>query len=259
MLTASAMARGQRRRNTRRPHAIASVDDPGSGRRWADRPGVDCPDPVRQRHHLNGPQGQDAQGPGPVAASHGRECTPGGVSRASTLSLTWDVGTDRPRWTTPPRAAGHAASMTTHTTHEPSLLDHTPRLAWYGGWISILVGIMHSLARFATEAGQEDVTTLTSFWADPARRLLEPLLTFADVDHVYVIYGMLWGPLFLVGPWVRGRGAPPPFRGRHGRRGAVGLAGVPHRLHPVHPGRVRRLLRSRGSTPRWSTGPSWRW
>ena len=88
--------------------------------------------------------------------------------------------------------------MTTHTTHEPSLLDHAPRLAWYGGWVSILVGIMHSLARFATEDGQEDVTALTSFWADPARRLLEPLLTFADVDHVYVIYGMLWGPLFLV-------------------------------------------------------------
>ena len=88
--------------------------------------------------------------------------------------------------------------MTTHTTHEPSLLDHTPRLAWYGGWISILVGIMHSLARFATEAGQEDVTSLTRVWADPARSLLEPLLTFADVDHVYVIYGMLWGPLFLV-------------------------------------------------------------
>ena len=87
--------------------------------------------------------------------------------------------------------------MTTHATHQPSLLDHTPRLAWYGGWISILVGVMHSLARFATEAGQEDVTSLTRVWADPARSLLEPLLTFADVDHVYVIYGMLWGPLFL--------------------------------------------------------------
>jgi hypothetical protein len=88
--------------------------------------------------------------------------------------------------------------MTAPTTHEPSLLDHTPRLAWYGGWISILVGVMHSLARFATEAGQEDVTALTSSWADPARSLLEPLLTFWDVDHVYVMYGMLWGPLFLV-------------------------------------------------------------
>ena len=88
--------------------------------------------------------------------------------------------------------------MTTHTTHEPSLLDHTPLLAWYGGWLGILVGIMHSLARFAIKDGQEDVTAVTSFWADPARRLLEPLLTFADVDHVYVIYGMLWGPLFLV-------------------------------------------------------------
>jgi hypothetical protein len=88
--------------------------------------------------------------------------------------------------------------MTTYATHEPSLLDHAPRLAWYGGWLSILVGVMHSLARFATEAGQEDVTSLTTFWADPARSVLEPLLTFADVDHVYVIYGMLWGPLFLV-------------------------------------------------------------
>lgn len=87
--------------------------------------------------------------------------------------------------------------MTTHPTNEPSLLDHAPRLAWYGGWISIIVGIMHSLARFATEAGQEDVTALTRAWADPARSLLEPLLTFADADHVYVVYGMLWGPLFL--------------------------------------------------------------
>jgi hypothetical protein len=88
--------------------------------------------------------------------------------------------------------------MTTHTTYAPSLLDHTPRLAWYGGWVSILVGIMHSLARFATEDGQEDVTALTSAWADPARGILEPLLTFADEDRVYLIYGMLWGPLFLV-------------------------------------------------------------
>ncbi len=117
---------------------------------------------------------------------------------ASTLGLTCDVGTDNPWWTTAPQVAGHAAAMTTHTTHEPSLLDHTPRLAWYGGWISILVGIMNSLARFATEAGQQDVTALTRFWADPARTLLEPLLAFADVDQVYVIYGMAWGPLFLV-------------------------------------------------------------
>ncbi len=42
------------------------------------------------------------------------------------------------------------------------------------------------------------MTSLTRVWADPARSLLEPLLTFSDVDHVYVIYGMLWGPLFLV-------------------------------------------------------------
>jgi hypothetical protein len=57
---------------------------------------------------------------------------------------------------------------------------------------------MNSLARFATEAGQQDVTALTRAWADPARTLLEPLLTFADVDRVYIVYGMLWGPLFLI-------------------------------------------------------------
>lgn len=88
--------------------------------------------------------------------------------------------------------------MTTHTTIETPLLEHAPRLAWYGGWLSILVGIMHSLARFAIPAGQQDVTALTRLWADPVRSLLKPLLTFADADHVYVIYGMLWGPLFLV-------------------------------------------------------------
>lgn len=87
--------------------------------------------------------------------------------------------------------------MTTQAMHEPSLLDRAPRLAWYGGWLSILVGIMHSLARFATEDGQPDVTALTRAWADPARSLLEPLLTFADADQVYLLYGMLWGPLFL--------------------------------------------------------------
>lgn len=87
--------------------------------------------------------------------------------------------------------------MTTHTTHDTSLLDHAPRMAWYGGWISIVVGVMHSLARFATEDGQQDVTPLTSAWADPTRRVLEPLLTFTDVDTVYLIYGLLWGPLFL--------------------------------------------------------------
>jgi hypothetical protein len=57
---------------------------------------------------------------------------------------------------------------------------------------------MHSLARFATEDGQEDVTSLTRFWADPARNLLEPLLAFTDADRVYLLYGMLWGLLFLV-------------------------------------------------------------
>jgi hypothetical protein len=88
--------------------------------------------------------------------------------------------------------------MTTETQHERTLLDHTPRLAWYGGWLSILVGILHSLARFATGAGHEDLSPVTRLWADPARRLLEPLLTFSDVDRVYVVYGMLWGPLFLV-------------------------------------------------------------
>jgi hypothetical protein len=88
--------------------------------------------------------------------------------------------------------------MNTHDAKELSLLDHTPKLAWWGGWLSIAVGVMHSLARFATDAGQEDLTDLTLAWADPARRLLDPLLSFADADHVYVVYGMLWGPLFLV-------------------------------------------------------------
>jgi hypothetical protein len=88
--------------------------------------------------------------------------------------------------------------MDTHEAKETSLLDRTPELAWWGGWLSLGVGVLHSLARFATDAGQQDVTELTRVWADPARRLLDPLLSFADVDHVYVVYGMLWGPLFLV-------------------------------------------------------------
>jgi len=87
--------------------------------------------------------------------------------------------------------------MSTQSTRPRSILDSTPRLAWYGGWVSILVGMLHSLARFATADGQEDVTALTRLWAEPARSVLEPLLTFTDPQHVYVIYGMLWGPFFL--------------------------------------------------------------
>ena len=68
--------------------------------------------------------------------------------------------------------------MTTETQHERTLLRPRLRLAWYGGWLSILVGILHSLARFATAAGHEDLSPVTRLWADPVRRLLEPLLTF---------------------------------------------------------------------------------
>jgi uncharacterized protein YqeY len=89
--------------------------------------------------------------------------------------------------------------MNPHDAKELSLLDHTPRLAWWGGWLSIAVGVMHCLARFATDAGQEDLTDLTLAWADPARRLLDPLLSFADADHVHVL-----GPRIAV-PSVRSR------------------------------------------------------
>jgi hypothetical protein len=58
-----------------------------------------------------------------------------------------------------------------------------------GGALGVLVSPLYSLAYFATdEVAPSDVPA----WAEPARDLLGPLLTFASPDDVYLTYGKLF-------------------------------------------------------------------
>jgi hypothetical protein len=72
------------------------------------------------------------------------------------------------------------------------------RFAWVMAWVGLVVGQLHALARFRTADGQEDLELpLTAAWAEPADRVLSPLLGWADPDIVYVTYGKIWLPVFV--------------------------------------------------------------
>lgn len=63
-----------------------------------------------------------------------------------------------------------------------------------------------ALSYFATKDGAEELENSTvSAWAEPARQLFEPLLTFADPDRVYATYslvGALSVPLLALAAWT---------------------------------------------------------
>lgn len=94
--------------------------------------------------------------------------------------------------------------MTTHTT--PAVAgtstdrDHlVSRLAWASAWAALVIGQLHALARHRTEDGRSDLELpLTRAWAEPVGDLLSPLLTWGDPDLVYVTYGKLWLPVFVL-------------------------------------------------------------
>ncbi len=70
--------------------------------------------------------------------------------------------------------------------------------AWALAWVGLVVGQLHALARFATEDGREDLEMgFTAAWAEPAADLLDPLLSWASPDTVYLTYGKIWFPVFL--------------------------------------------------------------
>ncbi|MGZ5418605.1 MAG: hypothetical protein ACXWDI_15665 [Nocardioides sp.] len=72
------------------------------------------------------------------------------------------------------------------------------RFAWVMAWIGLVVGQVHALARHATADGKEDLELAwTAAWAEPAARVLRPLLEWGDPDLVYVTYGKVWFPVFL--------------------------------------------------------------
>jgi hypothetical protein len=66
--------------------------------------------------------------------------------------------------------------------------------AMVGGALGVLVSPLYSLAYFAgTDDGTSDAeSALVQAWAEPARDLLGPLLTFASPDDVYLTYGKLF-------------------------------------------------------------------
>jgi hypothetical protein len=65
--------------------------------------------------------------------------------------------------------------------------------AMVGGALGVIVSPLYSLAYFATDDGASDAESAwAQAWAEPARDLLEPLLTFASADVVRLAYGKLF-------------------------------------------------------------------
>jgi hypothetical protein len=72
------------------------------------------------------------------------------------------------------------------------------RFAWVMAWFGLVAGQLHALARHNTVDGKEDLQSpLTSFWSDPARKALSPLLDWGTPDQVYLTYGKVWLPVFV--------------------------------------------------------------
>jgi hypothetical protein len=62
-----------------------------------------------------------------------------------------------------------------------------------------LLAPVHALSRYATEDGKEDLEVAgVRTWAEPAREALGPLLEWSDPDTVYLTWGKLWLPIFVV-------------------------------------------------------------
>lgn len=75
----------------------------------------------------------------------------------------------------------------------PDQIRLTGLAAMVGGALGVLVSPLYSLAYFASSDGvAETQSAATQAWAEPARDLLEPLLTFASADVVRITYGKLW-------------------------------------------------------------------
>ena len=106
-----------------------------------------------------------------------------------------------------------------HPNHDQARL--TGLAAMVGGALGVLVSPLYSLAYFAgtDEAPLHAESPWVQAWAEPARDLLGPLLTFASPDDVYLAYGKLF--LFV---WMGM---------------LAGLVGL-HARHAGHGGRLER-------------------
>ncbi len=72
-----------------------------------------------------------------------------------------------------------------------------------GGILGILYSPFYALAYFATEDGAESLEApLAAAWAGALRPILEPLLTFAPPEVVYLTYGKAFS--FVILGWMAG-------------------------------------------------------
>ncbi len=75
--------------------------------------------------------------------------------------------------------------------------------AMLGGVVGILYSPFYALAYFATEDGAESLQApLAETWAGALRPILEPFLTFAPPEVVYLTYGKCFS--FMVLGWMAG-------------------------------------------------------
>lgn len=75
--------------------------------------------------------------------------------------------------------------------------------AMMGGIVGILYAPFYALAYFATEDGAESLEApWVAAWAGTLRPILEPLLTFASPEVVYLTYGKCFS--FMVFGWMAG-------------------------------------------------------
>jgi hypothetical protein len=75
--------------------------------------------------------------------------------------------------------------------------------ALVGGILGILYSPLYALAYFATEDGASSLEPpWVAAWAGAVRPILEPFLTFAPTDTVYLTYGKVG--LFMVLGWMAG-------------------------------------------------------
>ncbi len=72
--------------------------------------------------------------------------------------------------------------------------------------VMVVVSPLAALSYFATADGAESLDVATArAWAEPARRLLEPLLSFASPDRVYATYTLILAlvlPAMPVAAWT---------------------------------------------------------
>jgi hypothetical protein len=70
--------------------------------------------------------------------------------------------------------------------------------AWWAACAGVVLAPIHALARFETVDGASDLESgVVRAWAEPAARLLRPILDWSDPHTVYVAYGRVWLFLFL--------------------------------------------------------------